>query len=156
MLQVPKLPEFQKFFGRRYRSLPVCCKVPSYQSSRSFLVADTDLCLYVASSQVTRVSEVFWSQIPISACMLQVPKLPEFQKFFGRRYRSLPVCCKFPSYQSFRSFLVADTDLCLSVAKFPSYQSSRSFLVADTDLCLSVATDRQRSVSATKKLLKLW
>merc|ERR1711973_180531 len=108
MLQVPKLPElpeFQKIFGCRYRSLPVCCKFPSYQSSRSFLVADTDLCLCVAklqvtrvpevfwaqipisacmlqSSQVTRVPEVFWSQIPISACLLQSSKLPEFQKFF--------------------------------------------------------------------------
>ena len=49
------------------------------------------------------------------------------------------MCCKVTSYQSSRSFLVADTDLCLSVAKFPSYQSSKSFYVADTDLCLSVA-----------------
>ena len=53
-----------------------------------------------------------------SACLLQSSKLPEFQKFFGRRYQSLPVCCKVTSYQSFRSFLVADTNLCLSVAKF--------------------------------------
>ena len=137
-------------------------KFPSYQSSRSFLVADTNLCLYVSKFQVTRVPEVFWLKIMISACMFQsyklpefqkffgrryrslpvcckVPRLPEFQKFFGLRYRSLPVCCKVPSYQSSRSFFVADNDLCLSVSKFPSYQSSRSFLVADTDLCLSVA-----------------
>merc|ERR1712240_262577 len=78
--KVPKLPEFQKFFGRRYQSLPVCCQVTSYQSFRSFLVADTDLCLSVAKLQVTRVPEVFWSQIPISACMFQssqVTRVPE-------------------------------------------------------------------------------
>ena len=41
-------------------------KFPSYLSSRSFLVADTDLCQFVSK--------------------IKVPKLPEFQKFFGRRY----------------------------------------------------------------------
>ena len=70
MLQSYKFPEFQKFYGRRYRSLPVCFKVPSYQSSRSFLVADTDLCLSVAKLQVTRVPEVLWSQTLNSACPL--------------------------------------------------------------------------------------
>ena len=38
------------------------------------------------SSQVTRVPEVFWLQILISACLLQSYKLPELQKFYGRRY----------------------------------------------------------------------
>ena len=117
MLQSYKFPEFQKFYGRRYRSLPVCFKVPSYQSSRSFLVADTDLCLSVA-------------------------KFPSYQSSRSLLVADTDICLsvsKFPCYQSSRSFLVADIDLCLSVAKFPSYQSSRSFLVADTDLCLSVA-----------------
>ena len=50
-----------------------------------FLVADTDLCLSVAKLQVTRVPEVFWSQILTSACLLQSSKLPEFQKFFRCR-----------------------------------------------------------------------
>ena len=109
--------EFRKFFCRRFWPLPVCCKVPSYQSFRSFLVADTDLCLSLAKLQVTRVPEVFWSLILTSACLLQSYKLPEFQKFFGCRYRSLPVCFKVTSYQSSRSLLVADTDLCLYVAK---------------------------------------
>ena len=80
LIQSSKLPEFQKFFGGRYRSQPVCCKVPSFQSSRSFLVADTDLCLSVSKFQVTRVPEVFWLQIPISACLLQssqVTRVPE-------------------------------------------------------------------------------
>ena len=90
----------------------------NYKSLGSFLVAGSDLCLSVAKFQVTRVPEVFWSQIPISACLFQSSKLPEFQKFFGCRYRSLPVCFKVTSYQSFRSFLVADTNLCLSVSKF--------------------------------------
>ena len=48
-------------------------------------------------------------KILTSACMLQSYKFPEFQKFYGRRYRSLPVCFKVPSYQSSRSFMVADT-----------------------------------------------
>ena len=52
-------------------------------------------------------------KILTSACMLQSYKFPEFQKFYGRRYRSLPVCFKVPSYQSSRSFLVGDNDLCL-------------------------------------------
>ena len=100
-LYVAKFPSCQGSRSFLVADTDLClyvAKFPSYQSFRSFLVADTDLCLYVASSQVTRVPEVFWSQIPISACMLQVPKLPEFQKFFGRRYRSLPVCCKVTSY----------------------------------------------------------
>ena len=70
MLQSYKFPEFQKFYGRRYRSLPVCFKVPSYQSSRSFMVADTELCLSFAKLQVTRVPEVLWSQTLNSACPL--------------------------------------------------------------------------------------
>ena len=97
-----------------------------------FLVADTDLCLSVAKLQVTRVPEVFWSQIPISACMLQssqvtrVPKvfmlqilisvcllqsykLPEFQKFFGRRVTRV---LEYPGFKS---------DLFLFNSKFPSF-----------------------------------
>ena len=52
----------------------------NYKSLGSFLVAGSDLCLSVAKFQVTRVSEVFWSQIPISACLLQssqVTRVPE-------------------------------------------------------------------------------
>ena len=53
-------------------------------------------------------------------------------------------------------FLVADTDLCLSVAKFPSYQSSRSFLVADTDLCLSVSKFPSYQSSRSFLVAELW
>ena len=49
-----------------------------------FLVADTDLCQFVLK--------------------IKVPKLPEFQKFFGRRYQSLPVCFKVPKLPEFQKF----------------------------------------------------
>ena len=48
-------------------------------------------------------------KILTSACMLKSYKFPEFQKFYGCRYWPLPVCCKVTSYQSSRSFMVADT-----------------------------------------------
>ena len=115
--------EFRKFFCRRFWPLPVCCKVPTYLSFRSFLVADTDLCLSVSKLQVTRVPEVFWSQILNSACPLQSYKLPEFQKFYGRRHLTLPVLCKVTSYQSSRSFMASNCDLYMSNSKFPSFES---------------------------------
>ena len=109
-----------------------------------FLVADTDLCLSVAKLQVTRVPEVFWSQIPISACLFQSSKLPEFQKFLGHRYRSLPVCCKVPSYQSSRSWIALDSESCIAKAhelNIFSTQSSKlrefsSILASNCDLYL--------------------
>ena len=84
---------------------------------------DTDLCLYVAKLQVPRVPEVLWLQILNSACPLQSYKLPEFQKFYGRRHLTLPVLCKVTNYQSSRSFMASNCDLYMSNSKFPSFES---------------------------------
>ena len=92
------------------------------QKSRDLIKKLTSACM-LQSSQVTRVPEVLWSQIPISACLFQSSKLPEFQKFYGRRHLTLPVLCKVTNYQSSRSFMASNCDLYVSNSKFPSFES---------------------------------
>ena len=106
MFQQLKVPSSKRFRSRGVSYYKICKPLQSYNSKSfgSFFVAGSDLCLSVAKFQVTRVSEVFWLQIPISACLLQSYKLPEFQKFFGCRYRSLPVCFKVPKLPEFQKF----------------------------------------------------
>ena len=62
-----------------------------------FLVADTDLCLSVAKLQVTRVPEVFWSQILISACLFQSSQVTRVPEVF---WSQIPIsACLFQSSQ---------------------------------------------------------
>ena len=119
MFQQLKVPSSKRFRSRGVSYYKICKPLQSYNSKSfgSFFVAGSDLCLSVAKFQVTRVPEVFLLHIPTSTCLFQSYKLPEFQKFFGCGYSSLPACCKVTSYQSSRSFFVAYTDLCLSVSK---------------------------------------
>ena len=65
-----KLPEFQKFYGRRYWPLPVRCKATSYQSSRSFMITDrlTNRTYFPLKIRSYENFGIFWLQIVIFSC----------------------------------------------------------------------------------------
>ena len=97
----------------------------SYNSKSfgSFFVAGSDLCLSVAKFQVTRVPEVFWSQIPISACLLQSSQVTRVPEVF---WSQIPIsACLFQSSQVTRVPEVFWLQIPISACMLQSSQVTR-------------------------------
>merc|ERR1712067_135357 len=96
MLQSSQVTRVSEVFGRRYRSLPVCCKVPKLPEFQKFFWSQIPItaCL-LQSSQVTRVPEVSWLQIVIFTCPIQSSQV--FKVSSSQNCRFIHISCHYCS-----------------------------------------------------------